>query len=112
VLTVSDGQNQLENWKESSNLIPVQFVRQLVVLAGKRNLRVGHSNLFAFPIWVVAWLGVPFSAHLERIGVTVKSLKIPRVILVIIRMPKAAHLKPFPSFKIEFDEVLNFLWGV
>jgi hypothetical protein len=48
VLTVSHGQNQWENWKESSNLIHVQSVRQLVVLAGERNLRVGHPNLLRF----------------------------------------------------------------
>jgi hypothetical protein len=58
---------------------------------------------------VVAWLGVPFCAHLERNSVTFESLNIPRAILIVVQMPKAAHLKPFPSFKIEFDEVLNFL---
>jgi hypothetical protein len=44
---------------------------------------------------VVAGLGVPFCAHLERNGVTVKSLNIPRVILAIVQMSKAALLKPF-----------------
>jgi hypothetical protein len=50
---------------EGLNLIPMQSVRQLVVLARERNLRVGHSNLFAFPISFEVPLSLCYDAGLS-----------------------------------------------